>query len=44
MEILVIVALFATLTFSLFLNVRGSSQRIKSEGLARALAEELRAA
>lgn len=43
-EILVVMALASVLAFSFLLNVRTSSDRLKSEGLARALTEELRAA
>lgn len=43
-ELCVVAALLSTLSFMLLLNVGRSSERIKSEGLARALVEELRAA
>lgn len=43
-EILVVLVLLSVLSFSLLLNVRASSDRLKSEGLAQALASELRAA
>ena len=43
-EVMVVVVLLAAIAFPLLLNTRASSDRLRSEGLARALTEELRAA
>ncbi len=43
-EISVVLLLMAAIAFPLLINTRSSSDRLRSEGLARALTEELRAA
>lgn len=43
-EIMVVLVLLSSVSLSLMLNTRSSTERIQSQGLARALTEEIRAA